>query len=535
MQEHYLKKELYEKINKDSTIFDFLEKNSLDGVWYWDLENSQNEWMSPKFWEVLGYEANEKEHLVSQWQELIFDDDLKKATKNFKKHYSDMTHPYDQIVRYKHKNGHTVWIRCRGNIIRDEDGKPIRMIGIHNDITTQKTAEEDLLSKNNELKAILDSSLSGILALESYYDEKGEIVDFIFTMVNKEACRIIDLKEEQIIGQRLSKIHSGNFKPLDSLNGETLFDNYKRVVLSGESKMLEFYFESDGIKDWFRNKVVKNNDGFVCTFEVITQEKKLQQKLEEKVKEEIEKQRNQEKILLQQSKMAAMGEMIGAIAHNWRQPLNTLSLLCIGLINQFENFSLNKNYLNKWMQRINKQLTFMSDTIDDFKNFYKPKEDFKQINLKDTISKIISLIQYELKLNKIKVNIDISDSIFLVCLENQLHQAIINILLNAKDAILENNIKDGEIVICARRTTSSVILTIEDNGGGIKDIDILKRIFEPYFTTKQDSNGTGVGLYMSKIIIEQNLNGKIGVKNINKGLKFKIKIPNYSSAEILIR
>lgn len=223
MQEHYLKKELYEKINKDSTIFDFLEKNSLDGVWYWDLENSQNEWMSPKFWEVLGYEANEKEHLVSQWQELIFDDDLKKATENFKKHYSDMTHPYDQIVRYKHKNGHTVWIRCRGNIIRDEDGKPIRMIGIHNDITTQKIAEEDLLSKNNELKAILDSSLSGILALESYYDEKGEIVDFIFTMANKEACRIIDLKEEQIIGQRLSKIHSGNFKPLDSLNGETPF------------------------------------------------------------------------------------------------------------------------------------------------------------------------------------------------------------------------------------------------------------------------------------------------------------------------
>lgn len=81
MQEHYLKKELYEKINKDSTIFDFLEKNSLDGVWYWDLENSQNEWMSPKFWKVLGYEANEKEHLVSQWQELIFEEDLKKLLK----------------------------------------------------------------------------------------------------------------------------------------------------------------------------------------------------------------------------------------------------------------------------------------------------------------------------------------------------------------------------------------------------------------------------------------------------------------------
>ena len=535
MQEHYLKKELYEKIYKDSTIFDFFEKNSLDGIWYWDLEDSQNEWMSPKFWELLGYKAEEKKHKVSQWQELIFDEDLKKATENFEKHYSDITHPYDQIVRYKHRKGHTIWLRCRGNIIRNQEGKPIRMIGVHNDITEQKNAEEDLVRKNNELKAILDSSLSGIIALESYFDEKGEIVDFIFTMINKEASKIIDLKEEQVIGKRLSTVHSGNFKPLDSLNGNTLFDNYKEVVLSGESKMLEFYFESDGIKEWFRNKVVKNSNGFVCTFELITQEKELQQKLEQKVKEEVEKQRNQEKILLQQSKMAAMGEMIGAIAHNWRQPLNTLSLLCIGLINQFENFSLNKNYLAKWMQRINKQLTFMSNTIDDFKNFYKPKEDFKEINLKDTIFKIVSLIQYELKLNKIKVNIDICDSIFLVCLENQLHQAIINILLNAKDAILENDIKDGKIIIYATKTNTSTILTIEDNGGGIKNIDILKRIFEPYFTTKQDSNGTGVGLYMSKIIIEQNLNGKISVKNINKGLKFKISIPNYSYPETLIR
>ncbi|GGD45739.1 hypothetical protein GCM10012288_20080 [Malaciobacter pacificus] len=525
-EEHYLRKELYEKINKDSTIFDFLEKNSLDGVWYWDLENSENEWMSPRFWEVLGYEANEKEHLVSQWQELIFDEDLEKATKNYKKHYVDMTHPYDHVVRYRHKKGHTVWIRCRGNILRNKDGKPIRMIGIHNDITQQKIAEEDLIKKNNELKAILDSSLSGIMAFDPFYDEKGEIVDFIFTMMNKEACKIVKLKEEEIINQRLSKIISGNFKPLDSLNGQTLFENYKEVVLTGKSKKLEFYFESDGIKEWFRNKVVKNNDGFVCTFEVITQEKELQQKLEQKVKEEVEKQRDQEKILLQQSKMAAMGEMIGAIAHNWRQPLNTLSLQCIDLINQFENSNLNKNYLTKWIQRIDKQLTFMSNTIDDFRNFYKPKEEFKKINLKDTILKIVSLIKYELNSNGIKVKIDISDSIFLVCLENQLHQSIINILLNAKDAILLNNMENKEIEICATKNSISTVLTIEDSGGGIKDSDILKRIFELYFTTKQNSNGTGVGLYMTKIIIEQNLNGKIEVENINKGLRFKIEIPH---------
>jgi signal transduction histidine kinase len=113
-----------------------------------------------------------------------------------------------------------------------------------------------------------------------------------------------------------------------------------------------------------------------------------------------------------------------------------------------------------------------------------------------------------------------------VCLENQLHQSIINILLNAKDAILLNNMENKEIEICATKNSISTVLTIEDTGGGIKDSDILKRIFEPYFTTKQNSNGTGVGLYMTKIIIEQNLNGKIEVENINKGLRFKIEIPH---------
>lgn len=120
-QNHYLKTELYEMIKKDSVIFDFLQENSLDGMWYWDLENPENEWISPRFWQILGYNPKEKKHLVSQWQEIIFPEDLKKATENFHKHYENPNHPYDQIVRYKHKKGHTVWIRCRGSIIRNAD------------------------------------------------------------------------------------------------------------------------------------------------------------------------------------------------------------------------------------------------------------------------------------------------------------------------------------------------------------------------------------------------------------------------------
>jgi PAS domain S-box-containing protein len=126
VESHYLKKELYEQIQKDVSVFEFLQNGSLDGIWYWDLENPENEWMSDRFWTILGYDPAEKKHLASEWQGLIHPDDLQVAFSNFKKHCEDPNHPYDQVVRYQHKDGSTVWIRCRGIAIRDTTGKPIR-------------------------------------------------------------------------------------------------------------------------------------------------------------------------------------------------------------------------------------------------------------------------------------------------------------------------------------------------------------------------------------------------------------------------
>ncbi|MBW2467360.1 MAG: response regulator, partial [Deltaproteobacteria bacterium] len=122
----------------------FLQDGSLDGLWYWDLENLENEWMNPRFWTLLGYDPQEKKHLASEWQDLIYSEDLQVALDNFHKHCSNPNHPYDQVVRYRHKNGSTVWIRCRGIVIRDETGKPIRMLGAHTDLTPLKQAEEEL-------------------------------------------------------------------------------------------------------------------------------------------------------------------------------------------------------------------------------------------------------------------------------------------------------------------------------------------------------------------------------------------------------
>jgi len=147
----YLKDELDKLILSDISIFEFIKSDSLDGMWYWDLENPEKEWMSPNFWKLMGYEPSEMKHLASEWQDKIFPEDLQVAIDNFNKHLEDPNHPYNQVVRYKHKDGSTLWVRCRGIAIRDKDGKPIRMLGAHNDLTEIMKAKQEIEELNKQL------------------------------------------------------------------------------------------------------------------------------------------------------------------------------------------------------------------------------------------------------------------------------------------------------------------------------------------------------------------------------------------------
>lgn len=160
-KDNYLKKELYSLMLKDSSIFEFITSNALDGMWYWDLENPENEWMDDKFWKTLGYNPKKMPHKAAAWQNIIHPDDLKTATDNFIKHCEDPNHPYDQEVRYKHKKGHTVWVRCKGVVIRDENDKPTRMLGTHIDITPQKKAQEKLALQNKRYSHIIKGTNIG--------------------------------------------------------------------------------------------------------------------------------------------------------------------------------------------------------------------------------------------------------------------------------------------------------------------------------------------------------------------------------------
>jgi PAS domain S-box-containing protein len=177
-EEHYLKRELYDLIQSDRSIFEFLHQGSLDGIWYWDITSPKHEWMSPGFWQLLGYDPAQKNHLASEWQDLINPDDLKQALFNFELHCRDATYPYDQVVRYRHANGSTVWVRCRGIAIRDQAGKPIRMLGAHNDITYLKVAEETLQKRNIELEQLHQVVATQVIELQQVNQQlRREVVE----------------------------------------------------------------------------------------------------------------------------------------------------------------------------------------------------------------------------------------------------------------------------------------------------------------------------------------------------------------------
>lgn len=176
MAEHYLKKELYNLIKTDDAIFEFIQKSSLDGMWYWDLEKPENEWMNEQFWTVLGYDPAKMAHTPAAWQEIVNQDDLKLAYQKVEEHLKYPSSVYDQILRYKHANGSTVWIHCRGVAIRDKDGKPLRMLGAHHDITEQKQdelklqeAKEQALESIANIHAIINNTDDSVWAIDSDY------------------------------------------------------------------------------------------------------------------------------------------------------------------------------------------------------------------------------------------------------------------------------------------------------------------------------------------------------------------------------
>jgi len=241
--------------------------------------------------------------------------------------------------------------------------------------------------------------------------------------------------------------------------------------------------------------------------------------------------KEQEQLIAEQSKMVQMGEMIGNIAHQWRQPLSVISIATSAMQMEKEMEILNDKKFKKYTDSIIKNTEFLSNTIDIFREYIKEKKEFKNVILQDRLSSAINVVEASLQNNHIEFinNINQCKPIKINLIVGELSQVIINIINNAKDILIEKNNEKDEIdhmfiKMTLTKTDNEAIITIQDNGGGIPD-EIMPKIFDPYFTTKHQSIGTGLGLHMSKEIIEKHLKGKLYAKNNKDGAIFFIELP----------
>ena len=245
--------------------------------------------------------------------------------------------------------------------------------------------------------------------------------------------------------------------------------------------------------------------------------------LEFKIQEEINKRLEQEQILIQQSKLASMGEMIGNIAHQWRQPLAQISAIHMNMKVTYDFDKFTKEYMESKIKEANKLTAYMSQTISDFQNFFKPQGEKEVFSIEKACRDAYFILESSLKAHGIEVIFHITQDVTINGYKTEYSQVILNLLSNAKDILIERQIKNPKIELEIKDGNHFALVKIKDNAGGV-DASIIDKIFEPYFTTRHQTQGTGIGLYMSKNIIERNMHGYINVVNVEDGALFTVKV-----------
>jgi signal transduction histidine kinase len=249
----------------------------------------------------------------------------------------------------------------------------------------------------------------------------------------------------------------------------------------------------------------------------------LNETLVSKVALGIEEGKRKDKAILQQSRLAKVGSMISMIAHQWRQPLSELSGILMELETATQFKKVNERHILTAVERSNTMIDFMSNTIDDFRNFYKPDKKKEYFFISDACKKAINLVDATLHNFSIDLRFTIVEDKKIFGYPSEYSQVILNLISNAKDILVEKEIKNPQINVTIESKGMKSIVTIKDNAGGIKE-ENLDLLFDPYYSTKETSKGTGLGLYISKLIIERNMGGELSVENDSEGAVFKIVV-----------
>jgi PAS domain S-box-containing protein len=388
----------------------------------------------------------------------------------------------------------------------DENGNIIGTVGSGRDITELKLTQIKLAKQAQILEQIHDSVITT--------DLNNKVKSF-----NRSAIELFEYSLDEIIDINMNNIFVDLSDQVSNYDLENINDNCYEFISkfkkrNGSEIICEVSLSM--LKD--ENG---NNERIIYYIKDITEKDKLTNEV-----------KIQENIITNQAHHVAMGEMIGNIAHQWRQPLSIISTLATGILVRKESNILDDEILTESCENIDKNAQYLSKTIDDFRNFIKGDRVIKRFKLKEELESFLNLLNSSIKSHQINISVDVPEDIEIDGYENELTQCFINLYNNSKDAFKEHSIQEKYIFINSFVDNDYLVIVFKDNANGIPD-DIIDRIFEPYFTTKHQSQGTGLGLNMTYNFITEGMEGILDVSNVSydfngssyKGAQFTIKLP----------
>lgn len=391
--------------------------------------------------------------------------------------------------------------------------------------------EKALQESEQRYQLLVANMIEGVALHQMIQDAEGCPIDYRIVEVNCQFEKILGLRREDVLG-RLSREVYGSADVL-------YLKEYSQVVLDKKAGRFDVYFAP--LDRYFSISVAPWGDhGFATIFTDITEQKRaedqlrnLNASLEERVARETLNRVTQERVLARQARHAAMGEMIGAIAHQWRQPLSTVSVIIQNMAAAWKLDRLSREYVDQALEVAQKQVAYMTSTIEEFLNFFRPDKQKEVFCINDKIMESLSFVEGQLRGQGIVITTGegFNKQHFAVGYQNEFRQVILNLLINGRDAINERFMRDdnihkesGSIHLDISMSPYGVVVEVTDNGCGIEPY-IGERVFEPYFTTREKSGGTGIGLYMSRLIIEEGMGGELSYRSEQDMTIFRITLP----------
>jgi len=492
-QEESLTQKLFEQEHLYKLTFEQanigIAHTSLDGYWI-----DTNEYIS----QLLGY--TKEELLAMSVASVTYKEDRDIDIQMISQILNKQNNYYHTEKRYIHKDGSIVWVDISVVVLRDDLENPLYFLKIIRDISQIKLLMYQIEEQNEKFEKIIEFTPIPIML----YNEDGEIL-----LTNKTFNNTLGYTKNEL----------SNINELI----ETLFKNESKKNLK---KIKQYYKNPILLKDHEQVITTKSGEKRVGILNAV-----LLNKSERNVKKmyliaivDITDLQKKDELMIAQSRQAAMGDMLAMIAHQWRQPLSVISMLANNVKVKVDlEEEITKENIDHLVSSLNKQTQYLSQTIDDFRDFFKPDKVKEVVEMSMVIDKVTSLMLKTLQNNNIELLLPKENNIKVSIFMNQLIQVIINLINNAKDAIQSNNITDGWIQLSIKQTKKNITLSVSDNGGGIEE-SVKDKIGQPYVSTKS-KNGTGLGLYMSIMIVTNYLDGKIKWESNTQGSSFHIILP----------